>query len=74
MSSRGAVSTQSSRLYSVGQGKKWQNKVTTRNEELGQINTKKEERLAETSAEDVITKISKAILILSTNRKTEENE
>jgi hypothetical protein len=55
----------SSQLYSVGQ-----NKVTNRNEQLGQTNTQKAERLAGTSTEDAIRKISEAIFVLSTNRKT----
>jgi hypothetical protein len=40
------------------------------NEELGQTNTQKEERLAGSSTEDVIRKSSKAIFMLSANRKT----
>lgn len=69
MSSRSAVSVVSLHLYSVGQGKKWQNKVTNRNEELGQTNTQKAERRAGTSTEYAIRKSSEAILMLSTNRK-----
>lgn len=65
MSNRSAFSMVSSQLYSVGQ-----NKVTNRNEQLGQTNTQKAERLAGTSTEDAIRKISEAIFVLSTNRKT----
>jgi hypothetical protein len=52
------------------QGKGRRNKVTNRNEEAGQTNTQKEEKLARTSTEDAIKKSSQIAFILSTDRKT----
>jgi hypothetical protein len=47
-----------------------QNKVTTRNDEVGHTNTREEEKLAGTSTMDTIRKSSKATFILRVERKT----
>jgi hypothetical protein len=49
----------------MGQGKEMRNKVTTRNGEVGQTNTR-EEKLAGTSTEDAVWKSSQATFTLST--------
>jgi hypothetical protein len=53
----------------MGQEKEQRNKVTSRNEEAGQTNKRKEEKLAGTSTEDAIRKRSQTtfILVLSTD-------
>jgi hypothetical protein len=51
------------------QGKERWNKVTTRNEEVGQTNTRKEGKVAGTSTEDAIRKSSQPNFISSTDRK-----
>jgi hypothetical protein len=56
------------------QGKEQRNKVTTRNEEVGQINTQVEEELAGTSTVSAIRKSSHATFILSTDRRTRSRE
>jgi hypothetical protein len=48
----------------MGQGEKWQSKVTTRNEEAEQINTWKVEKLDEASTDDAVRKSFQATLIL----------
>jgi hypothetical protein len=48
--------------YCVGQGKERRDEVAVRNGEVGHINTLKEGKLAGTSAEDAIRKISQATL------------
>jgi hypothetical protein len=50
--------------------KERQNKVTTRNGQVGQANTRKEEKFAGISTEDAIGKSSQATYILSADRKT----
>jgi hypothetical protein len=49
-------------IYCVAQGKERRNKGTTRNEEVGQTNTRKEEELAGISTEDAIRKAPRQLL------------
>jgi hypothetical protein len=50
-------------IYCMGQGKERRDKVMAGNEEVGQTNTGKEEKLAGTSREDAIRKSSLATSI-----------
>jgi hypothetical protein len=52
------------------QGKGQENKIAFGNEEVGQTNKRKEEKLAGTSIEDAIRRSSHATFISSTNRRT----
>jgi hypothetical protein len=54
----------------MGQEKEGQNKVTTRNEEVGQQNARMEGKLAGTSTENDTKKGAQATFILSTDMKT----
>jgi hypothetical protein len=54
----------------VGGGKEGRDKDTSRNEEDGRINTRKEGELARISEEDEIENISKVTFILLSGRKT----
>jgi hypothetical protein len=58
----------------MGQEMKRRNEVTSGNEEVGQTNARKEDKLAVTSPEDAIGKSSQATSVLSTCRKTKIQE
>jgi hypothetical protein len=54
----------------MGQGKERRDKVMAGNWEVGQTNTRKEEKFAGTSTEGTIRKSSQAPFTLSTDKKT----